>query len=388
MKHTGTEILWTRSFMLVISGMLFLFIPFSLYLPVMPAYLLNELHSSIQAAGAINAVFLAAAVLFRAQTATLEARFGIRRVLLWSGFLFMATNLLYMATENVTSIMLIRFFSGACFAVVNTSIMALGSRLLPMKRKGEGLAYMTAMVLVGGAIGPYVGLTLSDTYGYSAVFIFATLSSLLGLLIVSGIPVQEEPSQARPGFSFRDLFEVKAVPVSLILFVLAVSYGGVLTFVAVYSAELHLPLVTEYFFVVMATASVVSRLLTGRMFDRLGADLSIYLAIATLAAGMLVLGSIHTTACMLTAAVLIGVGIGMAVPSLQALAIQLSPAHRISAVTATFFSCLDGGIGFGAYLVGAGIHLFGYAAVYLALGLLNLGCILPYYVLYARKPAS
>jgi predicted MFS family arabinose efflux permease len=75
----------------------------------------------------------------------------------------------------------------------------------------------------------------------------------------------------------------------------------------------------------------------------------------------------------------------MAVPSIQTLAIQLSPPLRSSAVTATFFSCLDGGIGLGAYLLGGAIHTFGYAAVYEALGFLTLGCILPYYLLYAGK---
>jgi predicted MFS family arabinose efflux permease len=69
------------------------------------------------------------------------------------------------------------------------------------------------------------------------------------------------------------------------------------------------------------------------------------------------------------------------------LAIQLSPPQRSSAVTATFFSCLDGGIGLGAYLLGGGIHAFGYAAVYLALAVMTLGCVVPYYLLYGRKHA-
>ena len=385
MKPAVSELLWTRPFILTMAGMLFLFIPFSLYMPVMPAYLLNELHSSIQVAGAINGVFLAAAVLFRAQTARLEARFGVRRVLLISGFMFMLTNLLYLLAGSITSIMLIRFLSGACFAVVNTSIMALGSRLLPLPRMGEGLAYLTAMVLAGGAIGPYIGLTLSHAYGYQAVFVFTTLSTLLGLLIAAAIPVHEEQLLTLPGFSFPELFEVKALPASLILLVLAVSYGGVLTFVAVYAAKLQLPLVARYFFVIMACASVVSRLATGRLFARLGHDTAIYLAIITLAAGLLTVGVTQSTVFMLMAAVLIGIGFGMAVPSLQTLALQVSPPHRSSAVTATFFSCLDGGVGLGAYLLGGGIQLLGYAAVYLLLGVLNFGCIVPYYLMYGRK---
>jgi len=386
-RHAGKEALWTRSFTLTMIGILFLFIPFALYLPVLPVYMLKELHSSLEAAGAVNGIFLAASVLFRSQTARLEARFGVRRVLLVSGFLFMSTNVLYLCVSTVVSVILIRFLSGACFAVVNTCIYAMGSRLVSSARKGEGLAYLTTMVLAGGAIGPYIGLNLSQAYGFHSVFYFSTLISLLGLLIAGAIAIPEDRPHVQSRFSFQDLFEVKAIPASLIILVIAIAYGGVLTFVAIYATELRLPYVVDYFFVAMAGASVVSRLATGRMYDRFGPDASIYPAIILMAVGLLVLGGFHTTVGMLISATIIGVGYGMAVPGIQTLAIQLSPPLRSSAVTATFFSCLDGGIGLGAYLLGGGIHAFGYAAMYLALGVLTFCCIVPYYVMYGRKQA-
>ena len=382
MTQTGKESLWTRSFVLTMFGILFLFIPFALYLPVLPVYLLQELHSSLQEAGAINGMFLAAAVLFRAQTARLEARFGVRRVLLTSGFLFMATNLLYLTATTVVSVMLIRFLSGACFAVVNTSIYAMGSRLVSNARKGEGLAYLTTMVLTGSAVGPYIGLNLADSYGYNAVFIFSAAISLLGFLIAAIIAIRPDDGlQSQSRFSFHDMYEVKAIPASLIALVIAFAYGGVLTFVTVYATEQHLPLVVNYFFVVMASASVTARLATGRIYDRFGAGAAIYPAIFLVAAGFIMLGNFHTTAGLLTAGAVIGIGYGMAVPSLQTLAIQLSPDSRSCAVTATFFSCLDGGIGLGAYLLGGCIQTFGYERIYLALGVLTFCCSVPYYFL-------
>jgi MFS family permease len=366
-------------------AILFLFIPFSLYMPVLPVYLLKELHSSVQEAGAINAVFLAAAVLFRVQTARLEAYFGVRRVLLVSGFLFMATNMLYLLVSSVMSVMLIRFLSGACFAVVNTCIYAMGGRLVSKGRIGEGMACLTTMVLAGSAIGPYIGLTLSQAYGFPSVFIFSTLISLFGLLIACAIAIPEYKPLVLPGFTFDDLFELKAIPASLMILVFAIAYGGVLTFVAVYATELRLPYVVKYFFMAMAGASVISRIATGKIYDRCGPNAVIYPAIVLMATGLLLLGAFSTTAGMLTAAAVIGVGYGISVPSIQALAIQMSPPLRSSAVTATFFSCLDGGIGLGSYLLGWGIHACGYASVYLALAGTTIFCIIPYYVLYGRK---
>jgi len=386
MAHAVTkEILWTRPFTLTNLGILLLFIPFALYMPVMPVYLLHDLHGSLEAAGAANAIFLIAAVLCRAQTARLEVRFGVRKVMLVSGFLFTAINALYLAAGTVTGVLLIRFLSGACFAVANTGVNAMGSRLIPLSRKGEGLAYLTTMVLAGGAIGPYIGLSLAHAWGYQAVFVFCTLVSLLGMLIFCVIDIPEERMRSKAHASFIDLYELKALPVSLIALVLAIAYGGVLTFIAVYAAELRLPLVGSYFFVVMAVVSIGSRLTTGRIYDRFGPDAAIYPAILMVAVGLLTLGSIPTTAGMLTAASLIGVGYGMAVPGIQTLAVQQAPEHRISEVIATFFTCLDGGTGLGAYLLGSCIHVVGYAVVYQALGGMALLCIPTYYAVSAGR---
>ena len=381
---SNKETLWTLSFTLTTVGILFLFIPFALYLPVLPVYLLKEMHSSMAAAGAANGIFLVASVLFRAQTARLEARFGPRRVLLVSGFMFMASNLLFLAVGTVVGVLAIRFLSGACFAVVNTGVYAMGSRLTPKSRKGEGLAYLTAMILAGNAVGPYLGLNLARAFGSQAVFIFSASISLFGMLIFCLVRVPEERPQLQP-FSLKGLYEVKAIPVSLIVMVLAVAYGGVLTFVVVYAAELKLPLVVQFFFVVMAVASIGSRLLTGRMYDRLGPSAAIYPAILLMALGLLMIANLHTTALMLTSAALLGFGYGMAVPGFQTLATQLSPTHRVSEVTATFFSCLDGGIGLGAYLLGGSIHAFGYSAVFQSLAALTFSCTLLYYQVYAKK---
>jgi predicted MFS family arabinose efflux permease len=247
------------------------------------------------------------------------------------------------------------------------------------------MACLTTMVLAGGAIGPYIGLNLSAAYGFHSVFIFSTFISLFGLLIACAIAIPEYKPPVLPRFTFNDLFEVKAIPASLMILVFAIAYGGVLTFVAVYATELRLPYVVEYYFVVMACSSVISRLATGRIYDRFGPNASIYPAIILMAAGLLLLGAFTTTTGMLTAAAIIGVGYGMSVPSIQALAIQMSPPLRSSAVTATFFSCLDGGIGLGSYLLGWGIHAYGYSPVYLALAGLTLLCFVPYFLMYGRK---
>lgn len=364
------EALWTRPFILALVASFLIFIPYSLYLPVFPFYVLAGLHGSPATAGLVNAVFLLASVLFRAQTGRFERRFGTRSVLLGSVLLFMLSNCLFLLTDAVVTVLLIRFFSGACFAVANTCINAMGSRIAPQKRKGEGLGYLTMVVTAGNAIGPFIGLNLARSCGFGAVFLFCAASVSTGFILSLMIDVPDEPSSGRDDSRYvgvRELFETRAIPASGIILLLSVAYATVLTFVTVYATSLRLGTAAAYFFVVLAGCSMVSRLFTGRICDRFGAGVVIHPAIALMALGLFTLGSAATSFHMLLAAALLGLSYGTAVPALLTLAFRHSPPRRTSAVTATYFTFLDIGLGCGSYLVGICLPFSGHAGLYLLL---------------------
>ncbi len=387
----GKEALWTKPFTLTLLASFLIFIPYSLYLPILPIYVLQGLHGSLGGAGLVNAFFLLASVLFRAQTSRFEALFGVRKVLLFSGFLFMISNCLFLFTDSLVIVLLIRFFSGACFAVVNTCMNALGSRIAPFSRKGEGMGYITMVVTAGNAVGPFIGLKLAKSFGFVGVFVFCGIIALIGFIISTLIPVREEPSSelgTDGGFSLRGLFEAPAVPASGIVLLLSFAYAGVITYVTVYAVSIGLHIAAAYFFVVLAVSSIGSRVCTGRIYDRFGPNIVIYPSILFLALGLFILGHAGSTSAMLSSATLIGFAYGAAVPALLTLAAQQSPSYRISAVTATYFTFLDIGLGSGAYLVGAGIPYVGYVGLYLLLSLFVMAVAVLYYTLKHRKTSG
>lgn len=382
--------LWTKSYTITILATLFLFTPWALFMPVLPLYVLEELHGSPATAGAANAVFLIAMVLFRAQTDRLENLFGKRAVLFGGGLLFTCTNFLFLAAGSTATVMVLRFFNGVVFAIVNTSISALGGQLAPLSRKGEGLAYVATAVTAATAVGPFVGLSLARSHGFPWVFSFCGLIALAGSFISLGIVVPggraDRPAPLRR-MALRDLYEARAVPASTIILLMMVAISAVLTFVSVYAATLGLHGAATYFFVVMALCAIGARLLTGRSYDRFGADFVIYPAIAFLACGLLILGRAGTVSGMFSAAALIGFAYGIAVPSLQALAYHQSPPHRIGVVTATYFTLFDLGMGAGSYLVGVCIPLVGYANLYFLLSPFILAVAPLYRLTCGRKRA-
>lgn len=377
--------LWTSSFTLAVLTNFCIGIPFALFLPVMPVYVLQELHGSPVAAGAVNAAFMLAIVFTRAPTDRLERRLGKKRLLGAAVLLFAFSHLGYLAVGSLPGILLLRFCSGAFFALANTSIMALGGQTIPLSRKGEGLAYLTTAVSVATALGPFFGLSVAKSYGFNWVFIFSWAIALCGCCLVPFIRMPEPGPPPHPDrLALSDMFEKKALPISLLVLWLTASWSAVLSFVSVYAQKLGLPFVATYFFVALAVASIGSRLLTSRVADRFGVNYAFYPGIVTWAIGLFMLGSCTTTLALFVAAALIGYAYGVVIPALQVLALHHSPPHRTSVVTATYFTFLDGGLGTGAYLAGAFIPLFGYSALYTLLGCVVMGVGVVYFFAWGR----
>ena len=71
--------------------------------------------------------------------------------------------------------------------------------------------------------------------------------------------------------------------------------------------------------------------------------------------------------------------------STQAIAVKLTPSHRLGLATSTFFIFLDAGLGFGPYLLGFIIPLTGYSTLYIIMGALILVTAVLYHFLHGKK---
>lgn len=119
--------------------------------------------------------------------------------------------------------------------------------------------------------------------------------------------------------------------------------------------------------------------------DSKGANYIMYPAFLIFGAGMLLLSSASSGFTLLTAGVLIGLGFGNMQSSTQAIAVKLTPSHRLGLATSTFFIALDAGLGFGPYLLGFIIPLTGYSMLYIIMGILVLATSVLYYFLHGKK---
>ena len=131
------------------------------------------------------------------------------------------------------------------------------------------------------------------------------------------------------------------------------------------------------FFIVLALGIAVSRLVSGRIFDRKGPSVLMLTGLLSGASGFLVLGFLWSSFGCMLAAILLGVCMGVVMPALQTMANNVVEPQRRGAANATFITAFDIGIGGGSMLLGILAEFTSLKEMYLACaGILILSVLL------------
>lgn len=380
--------LWTRNFIGISISNFFLFMTFYFLLVTIPIYVVDYLDGEKSEAGLMITVFLTSAIIIRPFTGRWIERFGSKRILLCSMFLFFGAALLYFAADSVGFLLIVRFLHGIGFGMATTAAGSIAAATVPDSRRGEGMGYFILSSNFAMVIGPFLGLTVLQTKGVDMMLTIAGVAAFIGLL--SGLFISLKHDKNAEGglapLKWKDaIFEAKAIPVALAGAFFAIVYSAILSFVSVYAGELGISDAASYFFVIYAAVLLLSRPLTGRWYDIHGPNFIVYPAIVLFAVGMTLLGTANSAILFLTAAAFAGLGWGTLFPTFQTIAIQVSPPKRAAMATATFLSIFDIGIGLGSFLVGLAAakislgDLYSYSSIYVLAGLLL------YYFLQGHK---
>ncbi|KML27510.1 MFS transporter [Priestia aryabhattai] len=383
--------LWTKDFLAVSLTSFFVFVIFYMLTVTLPLFATDELHASKQSLGLIVTIFLVSGIVFRPLAGKWMTTLGQKKVLLIGVFIFLIGSILYMNIHSLSALLLLRVLHGIGFGMSTTATGAIVANVIPEQRKGEGMGYYATFMNLAMVVGPFVGLTLTNTLGHAAVFTVAIVSSVLAALcsLVLRVPEVEPASSAtnkiQPAKGLAAFFEYRSLPISVAGLVVAFSYASVISFVSMYAKEMGFTQASSFFFVVYAVCLLASRPFTGKWFDQYGENSVVYPSILSLAIGIFLLSQATTSWVFLLAGALIGLGFGTITSSFQSIAVKKASPHRRGVATATFFVFFDSGMGLGSFLLGILSTAAGYKGMYVFCSIVALLAIAVYLVLHGRK---
>lgn len=386
--------LWKLPFVLISVSSFFLFMAFYTMSTTLPLYVRQSLGGSQGDIGMSMTVFIIAAVILRPFAGRWVDRLGSRPILLSGLGIFAGSSLLYFGIGSFGALLALRFVHGVGFGLAATAAGAAAAQLVPPERKGEGIGYYSLFMSLAMVLGPFTGLTVTSGSNFGALFAMCAGFALAALLAVLRLalpnPAPARPAvhtEAKPRF-LQTIFERRALPVALTGLVLAFAYSGITTFISVYAEELELTAEAGLFFVFFALMIVLPRPITGRIFDRHGANVLVYPGIILFAAGTVILGLAGSGPIFLGAGAVIGLGYGLLFPSFQTLALQSSPPERGGIATSTYFVMFDAGYGIGSYALGIVAAGSSYSSMYMVSGTIVACCAGIYYTLHHRRQTA
>jgi len=366
-----------------------IFIIFYGLISTLPLYAKDVLNRSDEEAGSLMSIFLLSAIIVRPFTGKVLDVFGKRKMLWISIVLYTICTGLYYFIEPLQGLLVLRFIHGIFFSIVSTAAGSLAVDNIPTARRGAGLGYFVMSTNLALVLGPLIGLFLIQRYSFDVLFIVISILMAIGVGISLTIPDKMSPhaSPVVKKMVLGDLFERKALPVSMTALVVSFSYASVLAYLSIYSQEKGLLGLTSTFFLVFAAIMLLTRPFTGRIFDEKGPQYILIPGFISFIIGYVLLSYMDSAPLFLISGAFLGFGYGCIVPSLQALAMQSTKHERSGYATATFFTFFDGGIAIGSFVFGLIAVKTSYPVIYLlSAAIIAVLCIV--YVLKEWKKKS
>jgi MFS family permease len=291
-------------------------------------------HASLLALGLLLAVYDGAEVALKPVFGSLADRIGARPVLLGGLLAFAAASAAFVIAGDPAWVGLARFGQGAAAAAFSPAAGVLVSRLTPPGGQGRGFGRYGAWKGLGYTLGPLLGGVLITAGGYN--LLFATLAALgvtvagWAMVMVPGVAPLPRTRQTvadlvrrltNPGF-VRPTLALAAATGAL-----SVGVG----FLPVIGADRGLgPLVTGAIVSLLALAAALVQPRAGRARDdgRIGdrTGLATGLVLTALGCASVLIPSI---AGLVTAAVFIGIGVGLITPIGFAYLAATAPKERL-----------------------------------------------------------
>ncbi len=360
----GKAALWTKEFVSISIINLVLAFGFSMMIPTLPTFI-KDIGGNDSHIGWVTVVFTIASLLIRPFSGLAIDRFG-RKWILFAGLLVMAASTAITSLAAFIAMLLFfRIINGFGFGLASTGSSTLATDIIPKSRFGEGMGYFALTNSIGMAFAPMIGLALMSALGFRWMTIGAAALMVLSFFLATRIKFKKNTHAVgrRAGFAPYDISAAR--PAIIVFFVCAV-FGAVLSFITLYAASVNVGNI-GLFFTFNAGALLLTRTLIGRLIDRFGFKTVILPGFVLVIIALFLLSGAVALPMFLISGALLGIGFGMTQTSLQTMAVINAPYERRGAANATFFTGLDGGIGFGSLAAGYMAQAWGYSTMVLSL---------------------
>lgn len=366
LSDTSRPQLFTKAYLMIAASNLLMLTGFGIFL-VFPLFILH-IGGNKTDIGILMGIMPLSAVLCRPVISVQVDRIGRKKSYLTGCIIMTVVSFSYQFFDrNIDTVFwihfLLRFVHGIGFAFCIVASYTLVTDLIPVSRFNEGFGLFGVTGLFGIAAGPVLAEWVILHLGYVNMFVWAAGICMLALLIA--LPIKEIYlfQTHEKGASFFKVFRSPILlRVTLIGVCFGIGFSAHGSFVAPYAQNKGL--LASIYFAAYSAAAILTRIVGGRLADRLGEVRIIPFGLVTTAAGFLTLIQIGTAPGLFVAGFITGMGHGILFPCLVSLAIRPTAPQNRGKANGVFTGGVDSGMFCGSLLLGLVGEHFGYPKLF------------------------
>lgn len=387
------EKLFNTGFITITTINFIVFLIYYCFVVITAKFATSELGANPAQAGFAAGIYIIGTLIARLYIGKKLELIGRKQMLRFGAIIYLMTTIAYLISTNIIILDTVRFLNGFAYGTISTAANAIVTAYIPKSRNGEGINYYGLSTSLAAAIGPFIGILLLPIVGFKSVIILAIVLSVLVTVACYLFPVQnieltDDHKKLLNSWSLNTFIEYKVLFISIVAFLIGLSYSSVLGFLSIYADNLGLSTAGAFFFVVYALIITLTRPFAGQIFDAKGENAVMYPSFIFLAIGLLTLSYTTTSFMLLLSGALIGLGYGTFMSNGQAVCLKLVEPSKVSIALSTYFIGLDLGLGFGPYALGTVHSFLSYSGIYVLCAVLTVAVAILYAIFYKGKDAK
>ena len=381
------EKLFNTGFITITTINFIVFLIYYCFVVITAKFATSELGANPAQAGFAAGIYIIGTLIARLYIGKKLELIGRKQMLRFGAIIYLITTIAYLISTNIIILDTVRFLNGFAYGTISTAANAIVTAYIPKSRNGEGINYYGLSTSLAAAIGPFIGILLLPIVGFKLVIILAIVLSVLVTVACYLFPVQnieltDEHRETLNSWALNTFIEYKVLFISIVAFLIGLSYSSVLGFLSIYADNLGLSTAGAFFFVVYALIITLTRPFAGQIFDAKGENAVMYPSFLFLAIGLLTLSYTTTSFMLLLSGALIGLGYGTFMSNGQAVCLKLVDPSKVSIALSTYFIGLDLGLGFGPYALGTVHSFLSYSGIYVLCAVLTVAVAILYSIFY------
>ena len=331
--------------------MFFFMTSFNLILPELNNYI--SILDGADKKGLIITLFTISAAISRPFSGKLSDTIGRKKVIYLGIICSFIVMLIYPFSYSVLFFLILRFLHGFSAGFAPTGATALLTDLIPEKSRGHAMGIWGTFISLGIGVGQTLGSWIYLSFGFTILFLFGALFSLIAFILVFWIK-ETLVNQQKFNFkllriSWKDVIEPNVLPAAFVMLLSAMCSGMI--FVLTPDLSTYLGISNKgFFFGIYVIATILIRLLTSSLSDRIGREKTLLIGCFILVISMLLVGTSNSIVSYIFAAIIFGIATGITSPTMFAWTADLSHEDRRGVGAGTMFIALEFGIMFGALL--------------------------------------